>query len=171
MPQTITFIFLFLFCFVHEQISQTEYIEDVQKPMTHPPNMPVWAILIGILIPIAGWIFLFVYMVTVFNRKLGHFPEIACEAFNAKYSESRGVRLSYGSSRIRVAVKRPGVAIPGVELFVPSKESLKVIRSYQDGSYFSETGPTSYGTGDENNTTPGTMPSLSSDPSAPLLVV
>jgi len=136
----------------------------------------VWLIiLVGLLTFGVGLFVLFIIDSCCVRPRANAKLRRACDSFTAKYSESRGVSISLSTSdrfpEFKITVKQPGVAIPGVSLFVPSKTNADTIHKYQDEAKAGRYGPTSYGTSSDADITPGTAPSSSDDPTAPLLTV
>ena len=153
-----------------EQISQREYIEDFQDMAD---QAWFWSeTCVFVVGPLTFGIICLLYFFIAKPRAIAKL-QAACESFNAKYSENRGVSIKLATKgdypEFKVTVKQPGVAIPGVELFIPSDHNRRKILSYQKDAETGFNGPKSYGTSSDADVTPGTAPSSSDDPSAPLL--
>ena len=184
-------VFVLLLFFVtfesSPQVSQKEYIDDLQEPVRKMPKLKVGMIALCI-IPIIGQIAFVSHMIHT-NKKAKKHVEKVFKDFNEKYERSRGVRLSLTKTvqmthkgnrmveTIQITVKQPGVPIPGIPLFPLSREGLIAVQAYQNGV---QTGtpaaaPTPYGTApmapaNAGYATPagaGVPPGYNVDPSAP----
>ncbi len=169
------------------QVSQKEYIDDLQEPVQKVPYVKVGMIALCI-IPLFGAL-AFLAHVKHTNKKAKKHVEKVFQEFSEKYEKSRGVRLCLtqtlqktrkGSAyvdTIQITVKQPGVPIPGIPLFPLSREGLIAVQAYQNGV---QTGtpaaaPTPYGTApmapaNAGYATPagaGVPPGYNVDPSAP----
>ena len=84
------------------------------------------------LIPVIGWIILFVLFVK-YAGKVREKLQVICDQFNAKYESQRGIRIlnDYQGNFVKIEVKQPGVPLPGIQLYQPSPDSLKAIQKFQ----------------------------------------
>ena len=134
--------------------------------------MSGWFYLLGFFMAIVGLVVVGLIDHFVIGPKKHAYLQSVCDAFNAKYSESRGVSVKVTPScgSFKVTVRQPGVALPGVELFAPSKRNAEIIEQYQEQANAGRFGPIS-SSSSEANVTPGTTSSSSDDPTTPLLRV
>ena len=142
------------------QVSQKEYIDDLQEPVQKVPQVKP-AMFALCIIPLFGAL-AFLAHVKHTNKKAKKHVEKVFQEFSEKYEKSRGVRLCLtqtlqktrkGSAyvdTIQITVKQPGVPIPGIPLFPLSKEGLAAVQEYQNGVQTGGTpmvaAPTPYGT-------------------------
>ena len=116
---------------VLEQISPSEYAEDVEKPMSKSPEN--WnCIIVLAFIPVVNIVALLVYWCLCATRSKT-IARNMCENFNKKYEKERGVKLSFDSQqahRIKVVVSKPGQPLPGVVLFTPCKEDMIALEAF-----------------------------------------
>ena len=118
---------------LYGKISQKEYIEDFENPLLACPRPPTWWIVV-FFIPIIGAIIVLVNW-SKYRAEVRKYGMGIIDNFNAKYANSRGVRLEYGDNYVTANVRQVCVVIPGVELYTPSKEALEAITAYQNGTY------------------------------------
>ena len=72
-----------------------------------------------------------------FKFPFTHWDEKTMETFalnfNGKYEQSRGVSVTVEKSvyaQVKVTVRWPGMVVPGVKLFTPSKDEIPIIQKY-----------------------------------------
>jgi len=118
---------------LYGKMTDQEYVQDLEDLVLNK-SPKFWPFLLFNIIPFAGMIVggILFGVSAQKDQKKGN---AIADAFNAKYSESRGVTLHVITSMTReyyISVKNPGVYLPGVALYTPSKDSLPAIQEFAD---------------------------------------